>query len=245
VTRRLARDESGFSLVELLTAVSIGLVIMFAAMTLLDLSAKGQRRTADRVEAVQSGRILMDQIVARLRSQLCPGTATSGVEDPAVQIAEKDRIAFYGSFAGAPTVSGRVQLQRREISFVPTSSDRGNVVERVWNAPYTSTNPKPVPPPITATPDSVRTLATNIAREKSGIAFFRYRKYNAPNSPDMTELTAPVTDPDARALIVQVDVAFDAFPAVGADSRLRTSYVDQAFVRTADPTDPTHSPRCL
>ena len=40
LARRLRRDESGFTLVELLTAMTIGMLLLFASLMLLDHSTR-------------------------------------------------------------------------------------------------------------------------------------------------------------------------------------------------------------
>lgn len=246
MVKRLASDESGFSLVELLTASMIGVIILFAGFTVMDLAGKSTRKTSDRVDAVANGRIVMDRITTQLRSQICPGiVGADGVEVPAVEVAETDRVVWYGSLAAAPTQSGKVELQRRELQFVPTSGSRGNIVEKVWRENTPAGQSKPTFPSTTATPTSTRTLATDVARASAGAPLFKYFKYDDAQSPQTLQLTAPVTDRVQRALIVRIDVAFDTYPTGVTDAKLRTVFQDSAFVRTADPTDPLHSPRCL
>jgi len=54
-SRRLA-DESGFTLVELLTAVVIGMVVVLAAFMLLDRSVASSSQIVMREETLQRGR---------------------------------------------------------------------------------------------------------------------------------------------------------------------------------------------
>jgi prepilin-type N-terminal cleavage/methylation domain-containing protein len=68
------RDESGFSLVELVVALAIGTVVLLAAFMLVDASTPLAQRTNDRVDAFQRGRLALDIVGAELRSQVCmPG----------------------------------------------------------------------------------------------------------------------------------------------------------------------------
>ena len=48
------------------------------------------------------------------------------------------------------------------------------------------------------------------------------------------------------ARVVKIEVAFDSRPTKRASqsNRIDTSFESEVFVRTADPTDPEHSPQC-
>jgi hypothetical protein len=74
---------------------------------------------------------------------------------------------------------------------------------------------------------------------------FRYFTFiNNPARPDL-ELIPPL-DSDDMARVVKIEVAFDARPTkrTGQTNRVDSSFEDEVFVRTADPTDPEHSPLC-
>jgi hypothetical protein len=128
-------------------------------------------------------------------------------------------------------------IQMRELEFVEAGS-RGSIVERVY--PVTGTPPDVTP---ASTASSVRTLVQGIARVP-GTPVFRFYKYDAATSPGVVLLTTPV-DVTGRQLTVRVDVSFDSFPEGSDDARLNTVFSGRTFVRTADPTDPEHSPKCI
>ena len=69
--RRLRRDQSGFSLVELLVSMALGSIVLTALMTVFLNGVTGAVRTSDRVEALQRGRVTMDRVVTLLSSQTC------------------------------------------------------------------------------------------------------------------------------------------------------------------------------
>ena len=79
-----------------------------------------------------------------------------------------------------------------------------------------------------------------------GTPFFRYYAFvgNDPAKPELL-LQTPLSATDmARA--VKIEVAFDSRPSKRAaqPNRIDTSFENEIFVRTADPTDPEHSPQC-
>jgi type II secretory pathway pseudopilin PulG len=228
------RSEDGMTLVELLVGVMIGMVILLAAFSLVDVTVKSQKRTSQRMEAVARGRDALEVITRQLRSQTClgfglaPMTATTG-----------NSVEFYASTTAPPANNGPLRIDRRQLEFVPTAGTRGNIVERVYQ-PTSGVAPDLVFP---GTPTRTRTLVRDVAL-LSGRPLFRFYKYDAVDSPQMVELTGTIPAAD-RALIVKVDVGFDSFPDSGGDAKLKTQYQSEVFVRTADPTDPTRSPECI
>ena len=230
-----ARDEGGFTLVELLMASAMGVVIVLGALQLMDFTVKSGRQTTDRVEAVQKGRIAVEQMTRQLRSQVCVSA-----NDPSLIEGTSDRVVWHGSLAGAPTPSGKLELQRRVLEFVPVAGDpdRGSITEEV--SPVTATTPAITYGPV----QSTRTIAQDVARVSPGAPIFRFHKYDKDNSPALIELARPVPTAE-RALVVRVDLAFHAYPEQRTSDKLRTVFEGQAFVRTADPTDPERSPKCF
>jgi hypothetical protein len=232
---RLVRDERGFTMMELLWASVLGVVIILGALQLMDFTVKSSRKTTDRVEAVQKGRMVVETMSRQLRSQVCVSA-----NDPSLIEGTADRVVWHGSLSSAPTQSGKLDLQRRVLEFVPSGSDpnRGNIVEQV--SPVTATTPVITYGPMS----SDRVLAQDVARVSAGAPIFTFHKYDKDNSPTLLELPRPVPAGD-RALVVRVDFAFHAYPEQRTSDRLRTVFEGQAFVRTADPTDPEHSPKCF
>jgi prepilin-type N-terminal cleavage/methylation domain-containing protein len=230
---RALRDERGFTLVEMLVASFVGVIILFAAFSLIDAASSSQRKTDARIEAVQRGRTAMEVITRQLRSQICLGQGK-----PSLLAGESDRVVFYASLDKAPTRSGILQIDERTLRFESTGGNRGRIIEEVRRGTGT-------PPNVTfpSSPSTSRVVVADIERAGSGAPIFRYFKYDAPNSPNMVELSRPVAS-SQRDLTVRVDVAFDSYPK-GGEGNARVVYADQAFIRTADPTDPEHSPKCI
>jgi len=80
VTRRPRIDlraEDGFTIVELLTAMVIGAIVLFATLTVLDTTISLTTRVNTRVDTLQRGRNAMDLMIRDLRSQNCVNVLTN------------------------------------------------------------------------------------------------------------------------------------------------------------------------
>jgi prepilin-type N-terminal cleavage/methylation domain-containing protein len=229
-------DERGFTLIELLMASMIGMIVLFAAFTLIDVSSTGQHTVENRIDASTRGRNAMEQVTRQLRAQVCLGKGIA----PIVEAGES-KVVFYASVApAAATPSAPQTVQRRTLEYVPDgATGRGKLVETVVDGDTT-------PPPNTlfnATP-RVRTITDNVA-PVPGVPLFRYWKYDPNLSPQVQMLSQPIGQ-DNRAVIVQIQTAFDSFPVHARDAeRVRIRLDNKVTVRTADPTDPTRSPKCI
>ena len=69
--RRLRAEERGFTLIEMLTAMSIGVIVSFAIFSLVEVTMRRSADISNRVDTTQRARTAMDQITRQLRSQVC------------------------------------------------------------------------------------------------------------------------------------------------------------------------------
>jgi prepilin-type N-terminal cleavage/methylation domain-containing protein len=98
------RSEDGFTLVELLAAMVIGLIVIFAAYNLIDSSVRVNATVAGRTDASQRGRSGMDEITRVLRSQVCAnGTAP-------VTSATPTQVTFTADLSNGSTVADQRSL---------------------------------------------------------------------------------------------------------------------------------------
>jgi Tfp pilus assembly protein PilW len=65
---RFRSGQSGLTLVELLVTMASGLIVSFAAFTLIDITLHSSGRVADRIDATQRGRVAMEHLVQLLSS---------------------------------------------------------------------------------------------------------------------------------------------------------------------------------
>lgn len=242
--RNALRDERGFTLVELLAATAIGIVILMGAFSVLDLAVRSQRDIDDRSDSVARGRAAMEQMTRELRAQICLGRDTVPIS-----AATDGSVTFFASLGRDPrtvTTSDPADVdallfQQRSLTFVPSAGNPqiGRIDETVIDNAGSMTNPS-----FPAGNGRTRTLIDRV-RVPNG-RLFRYFKYDPTLSPQMVELTTRPVPAAERALTVQVQVTFESLPTrTGASSRLTTLYDNKVFVRTADPTDPERSPKCI
>jgi prepilin-type N-terminal cleavage/methylation domain-containing protein len=230
IGRRL-RDERGFTLIELLVTTVIGMTVLLATFTVFDSSLNAQLRVDDRTDSIARGRTAMEQIVQQLRSQVCLGPGL-----PAIAAGDDDTITFYADLADTTFVP-----QRRQLAFAG-----GAVTESDFTGSPSAGSP---PFTFTAAPVQVRTIIDHLTPTMSGsgvpIPFFTYYSFDSqiPPQPD-NQLVTPLSDSD-RARVVQVGVSYTALPTRDASQSTGEPFAANVYVRTADPTDPTHSPLCI
>ena len=133
VTRARLRDEDGFTLVELLAAMVVGMIVLFAVFGLLDGAVRIHARTTDQIETSGRGRLAIDLMSQSLGSRICLG------EVPSLVAASDTSVEYYASLA--PERAGvRLEAQRRRLTF-----SGGAIREEMWTS-----SPPVSPPDVTA-----------------------------------------------------------------------------------------------
>ena len=256
--RNRLRSEGGFSLVELLATVAVGMIVLLAVGNLLDASGRASAEVQDRVDSVQRGRTSMEQITQKLRSQVCLNASL-----PALASAAANEMWFYTDLGDHSTAV--FAPEARKLRWVPgAAGQNGSIVEDVWDTVVLSPAAAPTPTgtrdaTFGRTPDRTRTIIDNVElaediddRDGDGNKteirplFDYYRFLGVDPATPNDRLTAPLAA-DQLARVVRIVVSFDARPTRGPKTRnaLDTRTETDVFVRTADPTDPDNSPSCL
>ena len=254
--RRRMGQERGFTLIELMVSMSVGVLIVGVAFGLLDAVVRSFGTSGDRIDVSQRGRLAVDTITQKLRSQVCGGGPTqanpAAPYTPIFTSATKDRVVFWSDIGdkmpNGITPKGK---RLRGLEF-----DAGTLYELEF--PGTGQDP-------TATPTR-RELVTDVAANNgSGSAkgLFRFYTYN-PAAANQAASPAPslylelTGTPNVAAAdlkrIVRVTVAYTAFPRKGQPTDTSAADFNSDFVsRTAAspyefnevPTDPAVlEPRC-
>jgi type II secretory pathway pseudopilin PulG len=221
------RDEAGFSIVELLVAMTVGLGVLFALLALLDTSTRLSASTVDRVETTSRARLAVDLVTRQVRSQLCLGT-----DLPALTAATPTSMTFYGSLA--PEASPLV-VQRRTLTYDAATK---RLLESVWTGAGTRPNVTFDTAPQTSV------IADGIV-PNGAKPIFEYYRFQVPAGGG-TAVPALITDAplDADDLARTVQVGLN-FVAVGRAATTRVDMSSKVYVRTSNPTNPDNSPLCL
>jgi hypothetical protein len=203
---------------------------MLAAFAIFDTALHAQTRVDDRSDSVARGRTALEQVVQQLRSQVCLGPGY-----PAVAYGDATHVTFYADLA--------------DTTFVPQKRDLQLAGGTLTEKDYTG-SPSAGSPPFTfaSTPSRTRVIATKLTQLTQGgatVPFFTYYSFNAANPVRPANLLAVPLSASDMARVVQITVSFGALPARGVASVAPEPFTANVFVRTADPTDPDHSPLCI
>jgi type II secretory pathway pseudopilin PulG len=237
------RAEHGFTLMELMVSSLIGIVVLMGALTILESSQRAQARTSDRSEAIQRGRTAIEQLVQALRSEVCIGAGS-----PAIVYGDNTHVTFIADLKDTTTDANNVN------NLVPAEYDiayaNGSIVEKVYpgtpdpNYDPTKKQGSTTPYLFATTPSVTRTVLDKMTLQQS-VPLFKYYSFNStdPITPS-NMLGTPLADTD-RDNVVQIQIAFKALASRRNNAYAGEPFTSTVFVRTADPTDPQHSPLCF
>lgn len=230
--------QGGFTVIELLMAISIGTIVLTAALTVLDRSMVMSQQVVDRSDALQRGRLTMELLTRELRSQVCLGTATEPITE-----GKQYSVAFYADMTDG---SDNNKVEKRRLSYDATSK---KFSEERWT-------------PTGAYPDLVYASAPTVTRVigspakpiKDGTvdrAMFRYWAFKAGTTTgELVEIplanTSSVlaTADVARVVMIQVGFVSQTTRTTPKDTEA-TTLDNQVYVRSADPMQPEDGARCL
>ncbi len=221
------RDEAGFSLPELLTAISVGMIVLLATFGLLDRSVSTSNEIAMREETLQRGRQAMELITRQLRSQVCLNTSA-----PPVVSGDANRLTVYVDLSDGSSVP-----ERRQLVYDPAAQTISELREVGTG----------VAPNVTyTTPATTRVLVTNV-QQTAGESVFRYYAFAAAGAApgELAELPVPLTAADT-ARVVKIGVSFVTLPdRPRPELRYGTALRESILVRSADTTQQLGGARCV
>jgi prepilin-type N-terminal cleavage/methylation domain-containing protein len=215
-TTRLRREESGFTLPELLVACLIGTLVLMATFMMLDSSVVLTGKVTDRVDRTQRARVAMELVTRKLRSQVCPA---AGV--PALIDAQDYSVKFYAFLGTGSFVPDQVELA--------WDTNTNSIVQRTWAGsgapPYTTW----------ATAPTTTTVLTDVrptfVSGQSGPRGPVFRYYLGGSS---SALGTPLAAANLKAAS-KVDISFMTYPSGRNATGTSTTLQSEAFSRTADP----------
>lgn len=245
IRRRLARED-GMTLTELLMAASVGTIVIMAAYMALDRSTTLSNEIADRSDALQRGRMTLELMSRQLRSQVCLGDAIEPITD-----GRDHTVSFY-----ADTSDGTIPVQQRKLTYHPTATTiNGQAIpaKSLTEERYIGqgTYPDLTFPGYPGAPDAVRVLGQRhrpVRVNNQDQPIFSYWAWDdavGAASGSMEELPRPLSTADvSRTVMVRV-----RFVSEPAKTKVRdqdsVTLSGEAYVRSADPSQPKEGPRCL
>jgi prepilin-type N-terminal cleavage/methylation domain-containing protein len=242
--RQRLREEGGFSLPELLVAISIAMIVSLAAFALLEFTLKRTGEVDQRVDATQRGRLYMDTITRQLRSQVCLSPIISAMATRPGDITNDNTATFYADFTDGANVNTKPTADLHKLAYDPaTRTMTDTTYTTSWNK---STDPwTPVVP---ATPSRTRVVATNIVPDGATPIFAYYAYDGAPTPSPSVRLWGPGAGGIALAdlaRVARIDVTFRALPVKGnVSDKIYVKFEDEVYVRAADPNDDAPTPTC-
>jgi prepilin-type N-terminal cleavage/methylation domain-containing protein len=239
------RAKDGFTVMEMVMAMTIGLVVLTATFTLLDSSVRFNTGVIAKTDAMQRGRQAMDTITQQLRSQVCLDYSHSAI----LQGSDADSVTFYDDFTKAGTAP-----VKRTLTFDATKN-------QIRSARY---NPPVGVSPLLDTsypssPTSTQNVLENAVRQTDPtdptktkkVPFLQYFAYPDPQTvaagtelqPNVA-LTPPLTKAQA-ARVARIDISFLARPTGAKDDSKGVNLADQVMARHADPNLSVPDPNCI
>jgi len=232
---RLNDDQRGFTLVELLTAISIGMIVLMAAFMVLDRTISASSQIADRSEALQRGRQAMSTITRELRSAVCVGTTVP------IVAGTDNTVTFYADLTDdGPTIAN--PIKQRQLSW---SSTTNTITETV--TPSAGTYPS-----LTFTGTATSTpLLTNVQQildppSNTPRAIFSFWGYQTgTTNGTLVKLGTPLSSTDLGRVAL-VKVGFRSFAARPlSNDKNSTVLENDVYTRTAVPTELQGTPECI
>jgi prepilin-type N-terminal cleavage/methylation domain-containing protein len=224
------RDQRGFTLVEMLVATTVGVGVLLAAFALSSALLHAQAKISDRSESIARGRTAMEQIVQQLRSQVCLGPGY-----PAITYGDGSRVTFYADLANRTFVP-----EQRDLTYAS-----GALTERAYPGTAQAVANQP-PFTFARTPSRTRVVLDRMQlRREAGVdvPFFRYYMFDGSDPIRPSRLLATPLSASDAARVVQISISYAALPSRGGTTA--EPFTANVYVRTADPTDPDHSPLCI
>jgi prepilin-type N-terminal cleavage/methylation domain-containing protein len=214
--RRSPSDERGFTMIELLVAMSMGTMVMLAAFLLLKYTTGDVARITERVHVDQAGSVGLERIMLELHSSC----VTRGVTP--IQTGSSENSIKFISEAGGQSSFNTVHLH--EIEYVPAKGEaEGKLVE------YSSAS---IPPPtggaapnytFPKTPETKVVLLTGVqqaeTKESTKIPVFQYYRYyhTGDTSPKYGQINStaiaklPLTELESEN-VTKVSISFTLAP---------------------------------
>jgi prepilin-type N-terminal cleavage/methylation domain-containing protein len=231
---RLRTDQSGFTLIEMLVSCTLGLIVLTAALQLLDVAQRSAKNSTERADDAQRGRVALEQMIQGLNSEVCARPVATAALTPLVSGSDT-KLVFYRDIAGK---SGNNAAAFRPDQH--TYQIANGAITDVMNAGV-GTYPNVSFP--TASPP--RLIVSSVSQQP-GTPLFTYYAYQPNGTVDLTKaLPTPLSAADLNR-VVQIRIRFLTRPTDGsADKSVQASFDDSVTtslpITAPKPTDPVQN----
>jgi type II secretory pathway pseudopilin PulG len=229
------RRQDGFTLTELVMAITVGFVVLSATLGLLESSVHLNLGVMSKTDAMQRGRLAMDNVTQQLRSQVC-----LDYDNPAVVAGgDGNSVTFYSDY----TFDGKRPWKRR-LTF---DSAKRTITALGWEAPQAAALPLTTAS-FPLNPTQRRVVIDNVLNQRkdnADVPFLRYYAYQVvagvarPTKP----LNTPLTADDAKT-VARIEIAFTARPTGSKDDKGAVNLSDEIMARHLDP-NVSLNPKCV
>jgi prepilin-type N-terminal cleavage/methylation domain-containing protein len=224
------RRADGFSIVELLVALLISSVVFTGALAAMGTQFNQSYGTVQRTDAMQRGRVELDQITRLLRAQVCGDTVTRVVPGAGAFASDESQVTFFGDLSG-----GRAAPSKHVLAL---DAGRHEISDTVFAGSGSAANG------YTFAATGVKRVLADAAYAAPGTPFLEYHAYPTPlvkpYAPSAV-LAVPLTLATARR-VAQIQVAFLSQPTNVRRQDRGTVLQDQVAVRAADPSQEDPNP---
>jgi hypothetical protein len=237
------RGEDGFTLMEVLTALTVGFVLLAATLGLLESSVRLNTGVMAKTDAMQRGRLGMDTVTQQLRSQVCLDWANSAIRTGS----DQNSVTFFADFSAGDEAPGL-----RTLTY---DAEERRIVLSITDAP------DPLPDPLTPDsfpdePDGRNLVLENVLLQddrttpdpNDKVPFLRYYAYEEEGDGVLRandQLPALLDDDAEAARVARIDVSFLALPTGTDDVSKGVNLTDQVMARHADPNLAVPDPNCV
>jgi type II secretory pathway pseudopilin PulG len=219
--------ERGYTIIEMVITCALTLIVSVSAMAVLTRAYAHNNDIQRRSESMQIARTAVDDMVRRLRSEVCLDSAT-----PPISAATGRSVTYYAAFNdGSPST----YPERHVLSLNATTGV-------LSDARYTTTTGNATDYTLADT----RVIAKGVS-ESGATPLMQFYGYDSSTPPAATRLlntgTNAVSDDDLED-ISRVVITLVATAPGNTASKLASTVQDEVFVRLTDPSDPNPNPDC-
>jgi prepilin-type N-terminal cleavage/methylation domain-containing protein len=138
--RLLLLSERGFTLIEVIIAMAIGLMVSLAAFSLLEFTSNDVSRITDRAHADQTGRVALENIMLQLHSA-CVAVTINPIQEKSTENELKFISETSPLNVNKEPVSSLATVGLHKIVYTPPSGKTaGTLTEKVWTSTGTTPN---------------------------------------------------------------------------------------------------------